>query len=209
MQRWTAIITIIAPLLLAGCVSPVVHNEVTVFQDWSADLQTQPFVFERTKEQDNNLEYRAYEILVRERLKHLGFVEAAPGQSPKIKVNIGYSIRPRDVRVIQPVVVDPFWYGPPPFYSARWRNHYSPFYDPLWYGPPETEYQESRYTLYQRHLNIGISRTVDGKKLYDVTVNSEGRDGSLAAVMRYMILSAFEGFPGKNGETRRIDLKLK
>jgi hypothetical protein len=210
MKRWLLVPSIAVCALLAGCATPTIRSNVTVFQDWPADLQRQPFVFERSKEQDNNLEYRTYESLVRNELMRLGFMEATTTQSPRLKVSMRYGMNARDIRVVQPVVVDPLWYGPPPFfYGPRWRGYYGPYYDPFWYGPPMTEYRDISYTLYSRQLKVAISRTPDSRKLYDVTVESEGRNGALAEVMPYMVRSAFAEFPGKNGETRRVELKMQ
>ena len=209
MKRWMLVSLIALSTLLAGCASPTIRSNVTVFQDWPTDVQGQPFVFERSQDQDNNLEYRAYENLVRAELLHLGFVEATTAQSPALQVTMSYSIKARDIRVVQPVIVDPFWYGPHPFYRPGWYGYPDPFYDPYWYGAPMTQYRDENYTLYKRQLRIILSRTADSKKLYDVTVDSEGSNGSLAAVMPYMVRSAFDGFPVKNGETRRIELKMK
>jgi hypothetical protein len=207
MKRWLLIPIIAACVLLAGCATPTVRSNVTVFQDWPADLQRQSFVFERTKEQDNNLEYRAYENLVRNELQRLGFVEASTTQSPKLKVTLNYGVSARDVRVVEPVIVDPFWYGGPPYYGPRWPGYYSPFYDPFWYRPPMTEYRDMSYTLFKRQMKVLLARPADSKKLYEVTVDSEGKDGSLAKIMPYMVRSAFMNFPGKNGEIRHIELK--
>jgi hypothetical protein len=54
-----------------------------------------------------------------------------------------------------------------------------------------------------------IAGNKDGKKLFDVTVNSDGDNGSLAFAMPYMVRSAFTDFPGKSGVPHRIDLKIK
>lgn len=208
MSRRLLALIVASGLLLVGCTSPKVKSDVTVFQEWPANLQGQAFVFDRTREQENNLEYRSYENLVRNELHRLGFVDAPTPQVAEIKAIMSYSISVRDVRVITPVVVDPFWYGSP-FYGPRWGGYYGPFYDPFWYGPPITEYRETNYELFKRQLHVTLSRAADAKKLYDVTVVSEGRNGALAAVMPYMVRSAFIDFPGKNGTSRRIELEMK
>lgn len=216
MRRYLSLALVLLIALLAACASPTIRSDVTVFQEWPADLQGATYVFERTKEQDNSLEYRNYENLVRGELNRLGFVEAGPSQTPKLKVTLDYHIAGRDVHVVEPVIIDPYPYGSPfygPFYRNRWHRGYyrpyGPFYDPFWYGPPTVGYQESNYQAFNRQLEIVISRIADGKKLYDVTVNSDGRNGSLASVMPYMVSSAFTDFPAKNGETRQIDLSMK
>lgn len=206
MRRWLiAVMLAGASILIAGCATPSVRSQVTAFHEWPADLQDKTYVFERTKEQDNNLEYRNYENLVRAELHRLGFMEASNPKSIRLKASLDYGINARDVHISEPVVIDPYpyWYGP------AWRGYYGPFYDPFWFGPPMVERREFNYQLFTRRLKVTLTRATDGKKLYDVTVVSEGANGSLAAVMPYMVRSAFADFPGKSGVPRVIELKMK
>lgn len=214
MRSRLSIFIVAVFLLLTGCATTIQSN-VTAFHEWPAELRNKSFVFERTAQQENNLEHRAYENLVRHELLHLGLAEGANLQSAGLKVAMNYSINVRDVRVVQPVLLDPYpWYGSP-FYGSRWYGHgyynpyYGPFYSPFWYGPPIVEQRETRYQLADRQLKIVISQAADSRKLYDVTVSSEGTNTSLAVVMPYMIRSAFADFPGPNGVPRRIELKMK
>lgn len=210
MRHWFSMSIVALMLLLSGCAGTSIRSEVTVFQEWPADLREKVFVFERTREQDNNLEYRNYENLVRGELMRLGFVEASTASAPKLKLSIGYSIKVRDIRIIEGMQSDPFWYASP-LYGHRWRGHgyYGPYYDPFWPMAPSTEYVESTYQVFSRQLKIGIAQLPSGKKLYDVTVNSEGNNGSLATVMPYLVRSAFSDFPGPSGVARTITLKMQ
>src|SRR3546814_1293424 len=47
------------------------------------------------------------------------------------------------------------------------------------------------YQVFKRQLNILITHAKDAKKLYEVTVESNGGNGSLAFAMPYMVRSAF------------------
>jgi hypothetical protein len=211
MRRLLTIFIIALNALLMGCTTPAVRSDVTVFQDWPAELHGSSFTFERSKEQANDLEYRTYENLVRNELLNLGFTEAPGSPSAKLEVALTYRMNVRDVHVVEPVVIDPYPYGAP-FYGRGWRPYHDRFYspyDPFWFGPPMMEYREDQYELFKRQLKITIVRTSDSRKIYDVTVDSEGLKGSLPTVMPYMVRSAFLGFPGKNGESRRIELPLK
>jgi hypothetical protein len=201
-RLWPALA--LAVMLLSGCAS-VVRNDVIAFNDWPADLKDKSYAFDPTPEQKDNLEYQSYQSLVRAELQRLGFTPASSAQAANLKVAMDYRIDARDVRVVQPVYSDPwpYWYGP--YYGPRWPG----YYDPFWYpGPVVSGYQESNYQVYQRHLNIRITRK-DGKKLYDVTVDSDGGNRSLAFAMPYMVRAAFEDFPGKNGVPRRVNLKIE
>ncbi|HZW21252.1 DUF4136 domain-containing protein [Noviherbaspirillum sp.] len=197
--------------LVAGC-GTIIRSDVTSFHEWPDTLPDKSYVFERTKEQNDSLEYRNYENLVRNELNRLGFSEAPSGTRPALKAALSYSINGRDVREVYPVVVHPYpyWYGP------AWRGHYwphhpfySPFYDPFWYGPPIVEQRVSQYQLFNRQLRVSLARMADNKKLFETTVVSEGTNPSLATVMPYMVRSAFAEFPGQNGVPRRIELKME
>ena len=205
MKPWLiAALLVAAGVLISGCsTAPVIRNDVTAFHEWPASLQEKTYVFERTKEQDNSLEYRNYENLVRAELNRLGFVEASIAQAPRLKALLTYSIKVRDVREVYPVVLNPYWYGP------AWRGYYGPFYDPFWYGPPVVEQRESNYQLFTRQLHIVLAQASNGKRLWETTVVSEGRNGSLAAAMPYMVKSAFADFPGKNGVPHQVEFKMQ
>lgn len=211
MKAWLiASVLAVSSILLGGCATPTVKSEVTAFNEWPQKLPNNSYVFERTKEQNDSLEYRNYENLVRAALHRVGLMEAPASTKPHLKVSISYSNGGRDVREIYPVVVDPYWPGPA---WPAWRGYYGPwhgpFYDPFWYGPPIVEQRVSQYVLYTRHLHIVIAQIADGKRLYEVTVVSEGTNGSLAAVMPYMVRAAFTDFPGKSGVPHKVELKME
>lgn len=209
MKRQLLILMAAASMLLTGCAGTTVRSNVTAFHEWPAETQEKSFVFARSKEHENNLEYRSYENLVRAELQNLGFIEAATANAAKLKVSLSYNVSERDVRVIEPVYVDPFWYGPPPYYYHRWHGYYHRFYDPFWYGPTRIEYRDNSFQVFHRQLKVSIARVADSKNIYDVTVDSEGQIASLAAVMPYMVRSAFTDFPGKSGVARRVDIKTQ
>ena len=196
-------------LLLSGCAGPMVRSNVTAFHEWPGDIREKIFVFERSREQDNDLEYRRYENLVRGELQRLGFAEASTTQVAKLKVTLAYGVRGRDIRVVEGVATEPYWLGPP-LYGHRWRgrSYYGPYYDPFWPAPPITTFIEKTYQLFSRQLKVTIAQNPSGKKLYDVIVDSEGPNSSLAAIMPYLVRSAFAEFPGASGVPRRIELKL-
>lgn len=216
MRNRLSIFAVTLCILLTGCASTIQSN-VTAFHEWPSELRNKSFVFQRTSEQENNLEHRAYENLVRTELLRLGLAESANLQSAGLKVAMSYDINVRDIRVVEPVLLDP-WYGSA-FYGPRWRGHgyyspfygpfYGPYYSPFFYAPPIVQQRETRYQLANRQLKIVMSQAADSRKIYDVTVSSEGTNTSLAAVMPYLVRSAFADFPGKSGVPRRIELKMK
>ena len=193
--------------LVAGC-GTIIRSDVTTFHEWPDALPDKSYVFERTKDQNDSLEYRNYENLVRDELNRLGFKEAPAATKPALKAALSYSINGRDVREVYPVVVHPYpyWYGPA--WRGYYGGHYGPFYDPFWFGPPVVEQRVSQYQLFNRQLRISLARMSDSKRLFETTVVSEGTNSSLAAVMPFMVRSAFVEFPGTSGVPRRIELKM-
>ncbi|NMM26493.1 MAG: DUF4136 domain-containing protein [Glaciimonas sp.] len=201
-------------VLLSGCASTIRSN-VTVFHAWPPESADKSFVFEHKKSLEDDLEYQSYQRLLRAQLQQLGFTDATNPKTAALRVAFDYGVTVRDVRLIQPVLVDPYGYGGG-FYAPRFHRRssfynpfYDPFYDPFWYGPPVVAYQQIDYQLYHRQLHVGIVQARDGKKLYDVTVDSEGRNSALASVMPYMMRSAFVGFPGTSGVARQVELPVK
>lgn len=213
MRYWLVALASGLSMLLSGCETipqpPVIRSQVTAFHQWPRDLQDKTYAFERTQTQDNDLEYRTYEDLVRGELDHLGFTEASPSRPAKLIATLGYDISVRDVQVSEPVLVNPYpyWPGYPGYYGHYCC--YGPFYDPFWYGPPVVARRNANYQLFTRRLRVTLSQASDRKMLYDTTVISEGMSGSLAAAMPYMIYSAFMDFPGPNGVPRRVDLPVQ
>lgn len=205
MRSWLIIFSLCASAVLAGCTTtPVVRSEVTTFHEGLPNLQQASYAFEPSAEQQNNLEYRAYQSLIREELERLGLRAADQATAAQLKVRFNYGIEARDVRVVAPVVVDSAYYYP--YYRPYWGSPFGGFGDPFW-PHAYVEQRESRYVLYTRRLNITLSQAADKRNLFDVTVVSEGRNGNLAGVMPYMVKSAFAGFPGTSGVPRRIELQ--
>lgn len=195
-------------MLLTGCATTV-RSDVTTFHQWPAQIEDKSYVFEAPPAQDDTLEYRAYQDLVRGQLARLGFRDAAGGK-PALSVSMRFTTTDVPVRVVEPV--SPFYhpfYQPMPrfgyrgFHRRYWGGWYSPFYDPFW----SPAYQVSVEHQYRRELQVGIKSANEGKRLFDVTVHNTSRELSTPALMPALVQSAFEGFPGPSGVARRVELK--
>ena len=195
-------------LLLGGCATTV-RSDVTTFQQWPAQMQDKSYAFTAPSQQEDTLELRAYQNLVRGQLTKLGFNEA-PG-APALHVSMRFMTTEIPVQVIEPAFTGFYPYGGRyGFYGPRRFGGYygSPFFGggPYFggYGMPAYDvYEEHRY---QRQLQILIA-TKAGQPLFDVTVRNTSRAESTPALMPALVQSAFEGFPGPNGVARRIELK--
>lgn len=214
MKRFLAIAATAATFLLTGCATTI-RSDVTTFHQWPAELPDKSYAFEPTHVQDDTLEIRSYQNVVRGELGRLGFHEAAAGAAPALTVGTRFATTDVPVRVIEPMY--PFYatsmrYGMGyPFYRSPWggRRHfgafYSPFYDPFFYDMPM--YAESVQHYYKREVQVAIKKAGDGKRLFDVTVRNTSREPSTPVIMPALVQSAFTGFPGVSGVARRVELK--
>jgi hypothetical protein len=208
-MKYLATLATAAVLLLSGCATTISSN-VTAFNDWTGDVQDKSFAFEAPQGADDTLEYRNYQLLVAGELNKLGFQQVADGQQPKLLVGMKFFTIDHPVRVIQE---DPFmgsgwgpgYYGRYGWGYSRWA--YRPyFYDPFFYGPSRVE--ERIKHQYQRQLRVTINN-VNGRKLYDVTVQNTSGVQATPFVMPALVQSAFTGFPGQNGVPRTIDITIE
>jgi hypothetical protein len=201
-------------LLLSGCASTI-RSDVTTFHQWPAELQDKSYVLEAPPPQDDTLELRSYQNLVRGELARLGFREALSG-TPALKVSMRFTTTDIPVRVIEPsyqayysradlMFASPFrgrYWGGRHYWGGGW---YSPFYDPFGSGIPQ--YTEEIKHVYRRELQVAIKSAADGKRLFDVTVHNNSKDMSTPRIMPALVHSAFAGFPGVSGVARRVVLK--
>jgi hypothetical protein len=209
MKRFVLTAVAALSLLLGGCATTV-RSDVTTFHQWPAEVQDKTYVIEAPSPQEDTLELRSYQNLVRAELAKLGFQDVGAGGTPALKVSMRFTTADVPVKVIQ--AIDPFfvptarivYHGP--YQRRHWtRGWYSPFYDPYWYGMPMLH--ETIQHHYQRELQVAIKSARDDKRLFDVTVHNTSREMSTPALMPALVQSAFEGFPGPNGGARRIELK--
>ena len=205
-------ILILLSSLLTGCASTIT-SEVTAFHEWTGSAQ-QTYRFDATALQTNDLEYRSYEHLLKTALVRVGLQEATTNDAD-LSVKFSAKITPRDVRVIETVLVDSWygtpWYGPGyayPYWSG-WSGYGHPLYAPQVPSMPVPRDVERRYTVFQRELKISMVNTKTGLAVYEVTVRSDGAESNLAKLMPYLIESAIQDFPGKSGTPRVVTLPVK
>jgi hypothetical protein len=205
MKRLMAVTVALTALLLGGCATTI-RSDVTTFHQWPAQIEDKSYVFEAPPSFDNTLEYQSYQNLVRGQLAQLGFREANAGAAA-LKVAMRFTTTDVPVRVVQPTM--PLFYDSP-YYRfgprGRFAGWYHPFYDPFW--SPYSAYEVSIEHQYRRELQVSIKDKGD-KRLFDVTVHNMSRELSTPVVMPALVQSAFAGFPGPSGATRRVALQRK
>jgi len=208
-MKYLAMLATAAVVLLSGCATTI-RSDVTAFNAWPADIQDKSYAFEAPQGADDTLEYRSYQVLVSNELGKLGFHQVVDSQQPKLLIGIKFSTIDHPVRVLE--AEDPFMgpylgpgYGRYGWGYSRWG--YRPFfYDPYRFGPMYVE--ERVKHEYQRQLRVTIN-SIDGRKLYDVTVQNTSRVQATPHVMPALVQSAFTGFPGVSGVPRKVDLTIE
>ena len=197
-------------LLLGGCATTY-RSDVTTFHQWPAQMADKSYVFEVPPQQDDTLEWRSYQELVRGELARLGFRDAN-GATPALTVSMRFTTTDIPVRVLEPVM-SPFYspmvhpmgrFGYRGFHRRYWGGWYSPFYDPFW----SPAYQVSVEHQYRRELQVSIKQASDARRLFDVTVHNTSRELSTPQVMPALVRSAFADFPGPSGAARRVEVTL-
>ncbi|NCW85469.1 MAG: DUF4136 domain-containing protein [Oxalobacteraceae bacterium] len=213
LRRGFLLALLILSALVSGCATKI-RSEVTSFHQWPDNMSGRSFSFVHQDDEAKSLERQSYENLLRTELLKLGLVEQTTGAVAQLAVRLDYRITGRDVRVIETVLVDPWygtpWYGPG-FYNPYWGWHgYGPpYYGPMWPSMPVAREQSRRYSIFQRELRIRISDYASEKTWFEVTAKSEGEQGNLAIVMPYLVQAAFKEFPGTTGVPRVIDIPFK
>ena len=194
-------------LLLGGCATSI-RSDVTTFHQWPAQVADKSYVFEVPSPQDDTLEWRSYQELVRGQLARQGFRDAE-GATPAFTVSMRFTTTDLPVQVLEPMMTPYFYpsarfgYGGYRGFNRRyWGGWYSPFYDPFW--GPDPSYQTSIEHHYRRELQVSIKASGDGKRLFDVTVHNTSRNMSTPEIMPALVQSAFAGFPGQSGVARRV-----
>ncbi|KMW44193.1 DUF4136 domain-containing protein [Ralstonia insidiosa] len=195
---WPIAGALMAASLLAGCASTVT-SQVTAFKQpgWE-DAPPRTYAFEHTAAQQNDLERQTYEAWTSDQLAARGFT-SAPHASARYLVRLNYSMATRLVQVRQPVYPDPYW-GPGPW--GPWRSPWGPW------GPWGPQYVDTNVQVPFYAYHVDIEEAASGKRVYQVTAQTQGGDGSLTAVMPYLIRSAFANFPAPNAQPILVELPV-
>jgi hypothetical protein len=194
---------IIGMALLSGCASTVT-SEVTAFRQagWQND-PPRTYAFDHAKGEDARLDRQTYEAWLADALAGIGFQKVARPQA-RYLVRMEYAADPRLVRVEETYYPDP-WF-PEPY----WGPYRGPYWGPWgWAGPgwpAQTLVRDVPATL--AILRVDFSEAASGRRVYEVTANHIGEGVALAAVMPYLIRSAFAEFPLENGRPRRFSLPV-
>jgi Domain of unknown function (DUF4136) len=203
---------------LSACAAPGLRTEVARFQAMPAPQGQSFAIVARDADDRGGLEFAQYARLVAGQMAEEGYREAGPGETPDLTVKLGYGVDGGRERIVrEPGFADPFWgagwgYGRRGFYGrpliVRTPGGYRyvhGFYDPFLFGPSFGDYDEIRsYTVYTSGLDLVISRTANGERLFEGSAEAVSRTNDLTRLVPNLVEAMFTGFPGNNGERVRI-----
>ena len=221
MRIPTKISTVLAAVALgslSACASPGFRADVSRFQAMPAP-QGQTYAIVAANESDRGgLEFSHYAQLVAGEMNRLGYRQVNAGDSPELTVAMEYGVDNGRERVVSsPGAYDPFWgpaWGPRWGYGmgrpmvVRTRNGYRyvrGFYDPFLFGPRFGDFGDvTSYTVYTSGLDLVISRTGSGERLFEGSAEAVSRTNDLTRLVPNLVSAMFTGFPGNSGEKVRI-----
>jgi len=185
VKRLFILLAVCATALLTGCVTPTVVSNVTVFHTLTGAEANKTYMVEATPEQANNLEFNSYVMMLNQELQHRGYVMVT--KDPQYKVSLTFGTSQTVATSLEPVPL----YGP---YGFR----HGPY--PAW--------QTAVDTLFMHQLEVTISQASDGKNVYMVRARLQSTSPEMSQSMDYLMESAFQTYPGKNGATEPVILPV-
>jgi hypothetical protein len=218
MKRLGLFVIVSLLLLLSGCASTL-RSDVTSFQRWPANAAASTYSFKRSSAQDAAaLEHASYEDLVRVEMGKLALKEAPAGVRGRFEISLDYGVTVKTQQIQEPIFdYDVTWHDPYLYSAWGWRPWYPGHggfglglgfghgfgYD---YGPRIIGYRTLNRDINTRRLRVDI---VEGTtKVFEASATSSGSIGALPVVMPYLVRSVFDGFPGANGQMRRVEFDL-
>jgi hypothetical protein len=202
-------LVLLGALLLSGCASTVV-TDVTAFRQpgWQNDAP-RTYSFEHSTAQAALLDRQTYEQWLASTLAGLGF-EQVPAKQARYRVSMEYDSAPGIVRVAETVYPGDPWYGPwGPYGPYGPYGFYQPWGPWGWgpgYWPPQTVVRDVPVTF--ASLRVYFKDAATGQRVYQVTAQNQSEGGNVAAMMPYLIRSAFTDFPAESGRPRRVTLTV-
>lgn len=183
MKRILILLAVCITALLSGCVAPTVVSNVTVFHSLTGLENNKTYMVEATPEEANNLEFNSYVTILNQQLQRHGFVMV--NKDPNLKVSLRFGTSQTVASTQEPV----------------------PAYGPYRHGPYPA-WQTSVDTFYMHQLEVSINQANDGKNLYTVRARLVSTSPEMSQSMDYLMESAFQRFPGKNGATETVTLPV-
>ena len=205
--------TMAGALLLGGCAT-YFGAEVTAYHQQEPPLQGLSFRFKPDADQANSLEYQTYAGLVREQLLAHGLKETGSSR-PDVDVTLDYSVdNGRPVNYSQPNYAYVFQgYRQVAHQRTDANGQVVTYWETVpMYGYDLVGYSTYQRTIYRKQVKLALTGTkpLPGRpaRLYEGSVVSDSEDGALNNAVPLMVKALFQDFPGPNGVTRHVQVRL-
>jgi hypothetical protein len=200
----------LAASLLTACASPIV-TQVSNFNQWPSDATGSSFSFihppSSPAQPPPELELAAYQGHAQQELEKLGLRKAAPGQPARLLVELGWVTQPQERTYRQPIYDDRLVFYPP--YRNAAGQVFPGYWAPSRFGPTYLGDRIVPYTVQFNQINLRILDTRGSpagqpRAVFESHAVHEGQ-AALPTMAPYLVRAVFDGFPGQNGQVRRVN----
>ncbi|MEJ3959050.1 DUF4136 domain-containing protein [Brachymonas sp. G13] len=213
----TAIALAAGVALLAGC-STTFSTQVTNFNQWPQHTRGATYTIVQNPQPGtlelSELERQTYENQLSRALQAQGLVPAARPESARLEADMGVTLKREIIEYTRPVYRDMPWWGWPGYNFGPgfgpWDHWEDGGLGGAWGGMYLTE-QLVRQPLHTYSLKVRIrdraqqQGSAAAPAVFESTAQYAGNPVQLPSLMPYLMQSAFDGFPGQNGQTRKIE----
>ncbi|MDP3311278.1 MAG: DUF4136 domain-containing protein [Polaromonas sp.] len=200
----------LAASLLTACASPIV-TQVSNFNQWPSDAAGSSFSFipppSSPSQPPPELELATYQGYAQRELEKLGLRKAAPGQPARLLVELGWVSQPQERTYRQPVYDERLVFYPP--YRNAAGQVFPGYWAPSRFGPTYLGDRIVPYTVQFNQINLRMLDTRGSpagqpRAVFESHAVYEGQ-AALPTVAPYLVRAVFDGFPGQNGQVRRVN----
>lgn len=193
MRSWRLALVVAAAVLLSGCGTYLLENNVQSFSGLPALPANPTYTFERLPSQANQPGQKAIEALADAALFKAGL--RRDDAAPRYRVQVSAAIQ----RVLSP------WYDPwDPWGGWGWGPHFGPRFGGFgWSGFPRSD-----QAWYQREVALIVRDRASNQVVYETRAASDGPWLDNSVVLPAMFDAALQGFPNPPQGVRRVNIQL-
>jgi hypothetical protein len=209
LSRFRLGLVVLTASLLTACASPIV-TQVSNFNQWPSDTAGASYTFiqppSSASQPPPELELATYQAYAQQELDKLGLRKAAAGQPARLLVELGWVTQPQERTYLQPIYDDRLVFYPP--YRNAAGQLFPGYWAPSRFGPAYLGDRVVAYTVQFNQINLRVldhqgSPAGKPRAVFESHAVYEGR-ASLPSVAPYLVRAVFDGFPGQNGQVRRV-----
>jgi hypothetical protein len=222
MSAYKKLVKMAAPLALlalGACATPF-RADVARFQALPVPAGQTFVVQAQDPQNQGGLEFAQYASMVAQRLTAQGYRPVENPRDAALLVTIGYGVDQGHEKIVSRPGFGgygglgyggfgglgyggfgrPFGYGGFGGYRSSFLWGWN---DPFLYGGGT---QIDSYTYFTSFLEMRISRTADGQRLFEGKARARSRQDSLPQLVPNLVEAMFTGFPGNSGEDVKITI---